>query len=64
LIGINYSGIAQASGKLYLYYWDSNASDNTDNFPANVNAVPVPAPFLVLAPGMLGIGTIKRSFIK
>jgi hypothetical protein len=55
-LGTNFSGNAVASGELLLWYWDSNASDNTEFVTANVErtgrAVPEPATLSLLVGGV------------
>lgn len=46
LIGTSYSGTADASGQLSLYYWDSNNYDNSDFITASINAAAVPGPIV------------------
>jgi hypothetical protein len=64
LIGTNWSGPAPDSGILKLYYWDSNYGDNSGQITANINAVPLPATLLLLAPGLVGLAGIRRRFKK
>jgi hypothetical protein len=42
LVGTSFSGIANASGQLSFFYWDSNNSDNTQFVTATIAAVPGP----------------------
>lgn len=60
LLGTNFSGAAWASGTLNLYYWDSNASDNTQFVTANVLAVPEPATWALMVGGFALAGAAVR----
>jgi hypothetical protein len=51
LVGTNFSGIANATGQLSLYYWDSNNFDNRGFVSAAIAAVPGP----VVGAGLPGI---------
>jgi hypothetical protein len=54
LIGTSFSGLANASGELSLYYWDSNNSDNTGSISATIDAAAVPGPIVGAGlPGLL-----------
>jgi PEP-CTERM motif len=60
LIGTSFSGVAPTSGELLLYYFDENASDNTQFVTATVttgvSAVPEPSTWAMLLLGFAGIG--------
>jgi hypothetical protein len=67
LIGTSYTGTADASGQLSLYYWDSNNGDNTGFITATIDAAAVPGPIvgaglpgLVMALGGLVILSRRR----
>jgi hypothetical protein len=53
LIGTNFSGTANATGQLSLYYWDSNNGDNTGSIAANISASAVPGP--IVGAGLPGL---------
>jgi hypothetical protein len=61
LIGTNFSGNAAVTGKLNLFYWDMNYSDNTEKVAANVNAVPIPAAIWLFGTGILGFIATRRK---
>jgi hypothetical protein len=52
LVGTSFSGIANASGQLSFYYWDSNNLDNAQFVTATIAAVPGPI-FGAGLPGLL-----------
>jgi hypothetical protein len=53
LVGTNFSGVANASGQLALYYWDSNNGDNTGSIAATIAASAVPGP--IVGAGLPGV---------
>lgn len=53
-------GTAASAGTLKLFYWDSNAGDNTGSIAVNVSAVPEPETFAMLLAGLGLIGLVKR----
>jgi hypothetical protein len=53
LIGTNFTGVADATGLLQFYYWDSNSADNTELIEAITVAVNVPPVTAVPLPGAL-----------
>ena len=46
LVGTNFSGTANATGQLSLYYWDENNGDNTGSIAATISASAVPGPIV------------------
>jgi hypothetical protein len=60
LIGTSFSGIAPAAGELNLFYWDQNASDNTQFVTATVttgvSGVPEPSTWAMMILGFAGVG--------
>ena len=55
-IGTHFSGPANATGELKLYYWDSNNGDNTQFVTANISAVPEPSTWAMMILGFAGVG--------
>jgi hypothetical protein len=53
LVGTTFSGTANASGQLSLYYWDSNNGDNTGSIDATISASAVPGP--IVGAGLPGV---------
>lgn len=59
-VGTNYSGTADASGTLQLFYWDSNNADNTGSVLAHVSSVPEPASMALMLAGLGAMGLAAR----
>ncbi len=59
-LGTNFSGNAWGTGTLNLYYWDSNASDNTGFINADVSAVPELESWVMLVAGFGMVGAVAR----
>jgi hypothetical protein len=62
-VGTFFSGPAVASGALNLYYWDSNAGDNTDSIRVTVRTpdqVPAPGALALLGLGLLAMRWTRR----
>ena len=59
-VGTSYNGIAANAGSLNLFYWDSNAGDNTQWISANVSAVPEPGTWALLAVGLGALAFASR----
>jgi hypothetical protein len=55
-IGTSFSGPANATGELKLYYWDSNNGDNTQFVTATISAVPEPSTWAMMILGFAGVG--------
>jgi hypothetical protein len=55
-IGTSFSGPANATGELKLYYWDSNFGDNTQFVTAQISAVPEPSTWAMMILGFAGVG--------
>jgi len=55
-LGTNFAGTAASAGTLKLFYFDSNAGDNTQFITANVtSAVPEPATWAMMLIGFAGL---------
>jgi hypothetical protein len=59
-VGTTYAGTAAASGMLKLFYWDSNAGDNSQFITANVSAVPEPGTYALLLAGLAATAAVSR----
>ena len=60
LVGTSFSGAAASAGLLKLYYWDSNAGDNSQFVTAEVSAVPEPGTYALLLGGLAALAFVKR----
>jgi hypothetical protein len=60
VVGTNYSGTASTSGKLKLFYWDSNNGDNSGSIAATVTAVPEPETYALMLAGLGLVGFMAR----
>lgn len=62
LIGTSFSGQANASGVLKLFYWDENSFDNADHIAVTVTAVPEPGALAMLLAGfgLMGVMMARR----
>jgi hypothetical protein len=59
-IGANFNGPAWGTGELKLFYWDSNAGDNSGQIAFNVSAVPEPATWAMMLAGFGLVGFSLR----
>jgi len=65
-VGTSFNGQAANSGQLFLYYWDSNYSDNSERVTINAdiqnNRVPEGGlTIALLATGLLGLAGLRRK---
>ncbi|MEJ2001916.1 MAG: VPLPA-CTERM sorting domain-containing protein, partial [Maritimibacter sp.] len=64
-IGSSFDGVANASGTLSLFNWDSNTWDNSGDIVAHVSVptspVPLPASGLLLLGGFGALGAMRRA---
>ncbi len=65
LLGTSFDAIVNASGRLFLVYWDSNNFDNfgsvTARLDVNPSTVPTPAGLLLLGTAVLALGASRRA---
>jgi len=59
-IGTSFSGVANASGALKLFYWDSNYADNSGSVAATVSTVPEPGSIALMLAGLGVVGGLGR----
>ena len=59
-VGTNFSGAANASGVLKLFYWDTFTADNSGSVLANIAVVPEPASIALMLAGLGIVGGLSR----
>lgn len=64
LLGTNFDAVINATGRLFLAYWDSNSGDNfgmvTALISAEPAAVPEPGTLAVIGIGLVGLVAARR----
>lgn len=60
VLGTFFEAVVTEAGQLYLYNWDSDASDNSGAITVAVSAVPLPAGGLLLLGAMGGLAALRR----
>lgn len=65
LLGTNFDALINATGRLYLVYWDSNFADNFGSVRAlidvNPSQVPTPGSLVLLGTALLALGARRRA---
>lgn len=61
VVGTNFSGTANGSGDLNLYYWDSDSFNNIGAVHATITAVPEPATFALMGLGLVAVALRRRQ---
>jgi hypothetical protein len=59
-LGTNTTATTTSAGTLKLFYWDSNASDNTGSIAVSITSVPEPETYAMLLAGLGLMGAVAR----
>ena len=59
-VGTTFSGAANATGELKLFYWDTFTDDNSGSVSATISVVPEPASLALMLAGLGIIGGLAR----
>lgn len=60
VLGTVFEAVVTEAGQLFLFNWDSDASDNSGAITVAVSAVPLPAGGLLLLGAMGGLAALQR----
>jgi hypothetical protein len=63
-VGTDFDGVANATGTLHLFYWDSYTGDNSGSVTASVSVVPEPAPVALMLAGIGAVAGLARRRAK
>lgn len=59
-VGTSFSGAANATGELKLFYWDTFTDDNSGSVAAAISVVPEPASIALMLAGLGIVGGLSR----